>query len=107
MPLRLRGNLLHQFVNHNCEGVETIIRLEERQVLLGDDRLYDHLAVPDAGVMGAEIAQIGQGVEPVAEDLLVDAEVSGDGFAIGRGGVAEFGRSKAFSTAIIKPEQLS
>lgn len=52
-------------------------------MLLGDDRLDNHLAVPDPGVMGAEIAEVGQGVEPVAEDLLVDAEVGGDGFALG------------------------
>lgn len=70
-------------MDHNGEGVEPVVGFQERKMLLGDDRLDDHLAVPDAGVMGAKIAKVGQGVEPVAEDLLVDAKGCGDGFALG------------------------
>lgn len=64
LPFGAVGNDVHEHIEHGCLGIECIVAPQLFLIRLHDGRLDTELPVPESGMMGAEVTQIGEGVEP-------------------------------------------
>ncbi len=79
-PLGIRRHHFKQHLNHACLGVKTAWVGQLCCILLGDNRLDGVAAVPQTLMMGGQVPQIGNGVEPRGQHATIKPEGLGNGF---------------------------
>jgi hypothetical protein len=83
MPAGVGRTLPQEVQQHDRHGMEAVVGVEEGLVPAGNlAELDDKLTISKPGMVGAEVADVGQHVQPAPQHELVRPKMARDGIAL-------------------------